>query len=79
MTIVFINYYNINKLCTLPHTVFYLFYMIITTNKAYDTTQRYTNRLFFALDTVSVLCEVGTEVYIQFRRTRVFRVLLRFN
>jgi hypothetical protein len=79
MTIVCTKYYNINKLCTLPHTVFYLFYMIIATNKVYDTTQHCTNRWFFALDTVSVLCEVGTEVYIQFRRTRIFEVLLMFN
>jgi len=33
MTIVCTNYYNINKLLILPHTVFYLFYMIIKINK----------------------------------------------
>lgn len=79
MTTVCTNYYNINKLLTLPFTVIYLLYMIITTNKLYATTQHYTNRWFFALDTVSVLFVVGTEVYTQFRRTRVFKVLIRFN
>jgi hypothetical protein len=33
MTTVCTNYYNINKFFSLPHIVFYVFYMIITTNK----------------------------------------------
>ena len=79
MTIVCTNYYSIKKPGTLPHTVFYLFYMIIKTNRTYDTTQFYTNRRFFALDTVPALCEVGTGIYIKFRRIRIFKVFIRFN